>query len=242
MLAETLLFVANFLLQRDFVFTRRQNNSPTTDWNQYYASTPFTARLTRKYTAAVLLSVLKRYAGLGASDSKTLVELGGANSCFLNSILNELHPRAYHVVDTNQCGLNLLQGKIKQGQNVLLHWGDVLNLSLNVQANAVVSVGLIEHFDPAGTRKAILGHLDLLHPGGCAIISFPTPTALYRVARFLAEQLGLWRFPDERPLQPQEIRETIRDRGEVVFEKTLWPLVFTQHIMVIRKLETSASV
>ncbi len=52
--------------------------------------------------------------------------------------------------------------------------------------------------------------------------------------------MGVWRFPDERPLHPKEILDAICDRGEVVFQKTLWPLVFTQHLMVIRRLDTAA--
>ncbi len=237
---ETLLFFVSFLVQRDFVFTRRRQSGSATDWNRYYESTLFTARLARKYTAAVLRSALRRHAGFSASGGKTLMELGGGNSCFLDSILKVFRPHAYHVVDTNQHGLCLLRERLGGDRNVLFHEGDVLDLSLDVRADAVFSVGLVEHFDPLGTRRAILAHFDFLNPGGYAIVSFPTPTFLYRAARLLAEWMGVWRFPDERPLHPEEIIEAICDRGEVVFQKTLWPLVFTQHFMVIRSLDTAA--
>ena len=75
----------------------------------------------------------------------------------------------------------------------------------------------------------------MLYWGGYAIISFPTPTWLYRCARSTAERLGKWRFTDERPLALQEVKDAVRGLGEVVFEKTLWPLVFTQHLIVVRK-------
>jgi D-lactate dehydrogenase len=39
----------------------------------------------------------------------------------------------------------------------------------------VFSVGLVEHFGPEGTRKAIQTHFDLLWEGVYAIVSFPTP-------------------------------------------------------------------
>ena len=68
--------------------------------------------------------------------------------------------------------------------------------------------------------------------------SFPTPTLLYRTARAIVEALGAWKFPDERPLEPQEVRSACSDLGEVVFEKTLWPLILTQHIIVVRKTLT----
>jgi hypothetical protein len=99
----------------------------------------------------------------------------------------------------------------------------------------VFSIGLIEHFDPEGTRRAIRTHFDLLRVGGCAIISFPTPTWLYTSARAIAEVLGVWRFPDERPLPRDEVSNVLASLGVVLFEKTLWPLVFTQRLMIIRK-------
>jgi hypothetical protein len=104
-----------------------------------------------------------------------------------------------------------------------------------MRADCVFSVGLIEHFDPEGTRKAIRTHFDLLRCGGCAIISFPTPTWLYKIARAIAEALRLWHFPDERPLSRDEVMALVRSQGTVLVEKTLWPLIFTQHFVVVRK-------
>lgn len=110
-------------------------------------------------------------------------------------------------------------------------------MHLDFRADTVFSVGLIEHFDPQGTRSAVLKHFELLRPGGYAILSFPTPTALYRAARAVTEFFGLWNFPDERPLRRGEVLESVAPLGDVVLEKTLWPLVYTQHLMVIRKRE-----
>jgi hypothetical protein len=48
--------------------------------------------------------------------------------------------------------------------------------------------------------------------------------------------LGLWKFPDERPLRPAEVRRAIESGGgEVVEGRTLWPLVLTQHVLVARR-------
>jgi len=102
-------------------------------------------------------------------------------------------------------------------------------------ADLVFSVGLVEHFKPSETRAAVLAHFDYLRPGGTAIITFPTPTPLYRVTRGFIEELGMWRFPDERPLRPQEVMDAIRVRGEVIWEKMLWPLMLTQYLIVARK-------
>jgi SAM-dependent methyltransferase len=230
--AESVLFIANFAIQRDFVF-RRGLPSRATDWDRYYTRTPFTARLTRRHTAAALLRALRRFAG---PRPARIVELGGANSCFLQPILREFRPAVYHVVDTSEYGLELLQRRFPAHPQVRLHRQSVTALTLELEADVVFSVGLIEHFDPPGVRQALEGHFRLLKPGGLAVLSFPVPTWLYRAARALCEAFGVWRFPDERPLQPEEVRACLAGHGEVVFEKTLWPLVFTQRLMVVRKL------
>src|SRR5205823_5738521 len=83
-IAETALFLGNFAIQRDLVFTKSKTASDKTDWNQYYTRVPVTARLTRRYTTSVLLSAIRRFLASEAR-SMTIAELGGANSCFLDA-------------------------------------------------------------------------------------------------------------------------------------------------------------
>jgi len=224
-LAESALFLLNFVVLRDWVFVGGGQRGAT-DWDRYYTSPAPTARITRKYTSAVLVDALRRFGG----QIGKLVEFGGANSCFLDRIQAQVAPGEYHVVDTNAYGLSLLNGR-----GVIAHQEDCLEVNLGFEADAVFSIGLIEHFDRAGTRKAVASHFALLKPGGCAIISFPTPTLLYRVARWLTEAVGAWKFPDERPLGREEVLSAASDFGTVEFEKILWPLIYTQRMMVFRK-------
>lgn len=165
------------------------------------------------------------------------MELGGGHSCFLEPVLRHIRPQTYHVVDNNEYGLELVRQRWGTTPGIFCHRQDVLDLSLKAQADVIFSVGLIEHFDARGTRRAIEAHFDLLRPGGWAIISFPTPTWLYRVARAVAEGLGWWRFHDERPLARDEVLAAMAGRGRVVWEKVLWPLAFTQRILVVQKAE-----
>ena len=233
--AEALLFIANFAIQRDLVFTRRENLDTATDWDRYYKNVMPTARLTRRYTTANLVEAIKRYAAPSNGNTElSILEIGGANSCFLDSIVAEIGCRSYQVVDTNAYGLSLLEQRVGAGDKVRLHQQSVLSLTLDTRADIVFSVGLIEHFDAPRTRQAVLAHFDVLRPGGVAIITFPTPTLLYRLTRGLSEALGLWQFPDERPLKPAEVLGAVRERGEVLFVKTLWPLVLTQTLIVVR--------
>ncbi len=203
-----------------------------TDWDSYYQSVPSTARLTRRYTTSMLLSSIRRYAG--QKGPLAIVEIGGANSCFVDAILAGIPCRSYDVVDTNRYGLSLLE-KRTDPSVVRLHEQSVLALSMDLTADVVYSVGLVEHFDPAETRRAVLAHFEPLRAGGIVIVTFPTPTWLYRASRRSIETAGMWKFPDERPLQPAEVRCALEEKGEVLFEKTMWPLVLTQHLMVARK-------
>jgi SAM-dependent methyltransferase len=129
----------------------------------------------------------------------------------------------------------LLRKRLAGNAAVQLHQQSVLDMSLDRKADVVFSVGLVEHFDASGTRQAVLAHFDVLRPGGTLILTFPRPTPLYRVTRRLIEMLGMWKFHDERPLEPAEVLEAVRGRGEVVYQKTLWPLILTQHLIVARK-------
>jgi glycosyltransferase involved in cell wall biosynthesis/SAM-dependent methyltransferase len=236
--AEGLLFIANFAIQRDLVFTRRENTSGITDWDRYHKKVAATARRTRKYTTKMLVNAMKRYASPSAGNQElSILEIGGANSCFVDRILSDVGCRQYDVVDTNAYGLSLLEKRAGGDSRIRLHQESVLGLKMEAQADIVFSVGLIEHFDAPHTRQAALAHFDLLRPGGAAIITFPTPTLLYRVTRGLAEMFGMWQFPDERPLKPAEVLAAVRERGDVLVSKTLWPLILTQTLVVVRKHE-----
>ncbi len=218
------------------IFTRRDGIQTATDWDRYYTNVPATARLTRRYTTAVLLDAIKRHATPAAgSGSLSMVEIGGANSCFLDPILAAVACGSYCVVDTNQYGLSRLAQRVGNNPVVRLFEQSVLGPSLDTSADLVFSVGLVEHFDRGRTRKAMHAHFDALRPGGVAIITFPSPTLLYRSTRWLIEVLGMWKFPDERPLDRPEVLAAVRERGDVVYEKLLWPLFLTQALIVAKK-------
>lgn len=97
------------------------------------------------------------------------------------------------------------------------------------------SVGLVEHFDVVGTDEVIARHFEITRSGGLVLITFPTPTWLYRSVRRVIEWLGLWGFPDERPLGFDEVRAAMVKHGDVVFETINWPLMLTQGVIVARK-------
>jgi len=180
----------------------------------------------------VLIELMRRNGGVQAS----ILEFGGANSCFIDQILEEVRPAHYDVIDNNQLGLDLLKSRYPRDDRVSVYQGDVLAISEPQRLYDIVcSVGLIEHFDPLGTASAIATHFRYLRPGGTAIITFPTPTWLYRRVRGLAEMTNNWIFHDERPLQLREFERAVADLGEIKSARILWPLILTQYCVELRK-------
>jgi hypothetical protein len=203
-----------------------------TDWDSYYARPYRTASLTRKYTASILVDLLRNHGGVRGS----ILEFGGANSCFIEQILDEIAPARYDVVDNNQLGLDLLKCRYPRDDRVSVIRGDVLSMSEPERIYDIVfSVGLIEHFDPAGTARAVAAHFKYLRAGGTAIITFPTPTWLYRAVRGLAEATSNWIFHDERPLRLAELERAAGNLGRIESARILWPLILTQYCVVMRK-------
>jgi len=163
-----------------------------------------------------------------------LVEVGGAGGRVLEAVRTQLQLSSYHIVDSNKYGLKLLRQKADAGE-VVLHLADARNLNLDLEADTVFSIGLIEHFDIEGTRNVIHSHLKLLKPGGIAVITFPTPTPLYRLSRGISELTGQWIFHDERPLRLPEVCAAIEGAGRLLHSQLIWQTPLTQRIVAIRK-------
>jgi len=167
-----------------------------------------------------------------------MIELGGANSAFLELLIQELAPKEYLIIDNNQAGLDKTKDRITKDSNVAVLNSDILNLDIKKQADLVLSIGVIEHFDKTGTRNAIKAHFELLKPGGIAVITFPTPTWLYRTIRYAAEVIGVWIFHDERPLLIDEVLKTALQYGEKREFQIIWPIFLTQGLVVFQKRGT----
>jgi SAM-dependent methyltransferase len=206
-----------------------------TDWDAYYTKTAPTAYFTRRITAGRLLSAMRELTAgkIGIS----ICEIGGANSCFAGTLLADLPVDQYHVIDNNAFGLELLRKRFGDAGKVSWQHCDVLGASVPIkQFDIVFSVGLIEHFDPAGTSRSVASHFRLVKPGGGVIITFPTPTWLYRITRGAIEAVDQWQFPDERPLEFVEVEKAISTHGTVISRQTNWSIILTQGIIVARPL------
>lgn len=201
-----------------------------TDWNSYYEKPFKTALIARLYTTRVLLDFMERY---GPKGKFSITEIGGANSCFYLDIVKKFGPAKYIIVDNNQLGLDKFLERVGSSERVETLNQDILAPRVTEETDLVFSVGLIEHFDTAGTREVVLNHLKYLKKPGILILSFPTPTLLYRFTRWGAEMLSMWKFPDERPLQISEVEDIVTGQGAILEKKILWPIFLTQCMMVI---------
>ena len=204
-----------------------------TDWDKYYDQ-PFAAsKLTRRYTSHWLKTAIGTH--LAGKTEIEVIEFGGGNSCFFRGLVGSLPISRYEVADLNAKSLQLFAEQAREVPSVktAAHRANLLTETPPLApADVVFSVGLIEHFDPEGTREVVRRHFSCVKDGGIVIITAPTPTWLYRMTRGAAEQIGIWKFPDERPLSPQEILATGEGLGSPLLSSTLWPLVLTQQAVV----------
>jgi hypothetical protein len=206
-----------------------------TDWDEYYAKPFASAKLTRRYTGNWLKAAIGIY--LAGKPEIELIEFGGANSCFFRALVDSLPISRYEVADLNEKGLRLFEQQARDVPSVrtAAHRVNLLTDTPSLPlADVVFSVGLIEHFTPEGTREVARRHFSCVKEDGIVIITAPTPTWLYRLTRGAAEQIGVWKFPDERPLSADEMLKSGEEFGSPVLSRTLWPLVLTQQAIVWR--------
>ncbi len=241
-LAELFLYLANFVIQRDFIF-QPSDTLPApipTDWDKYYASPYKTAGYARRIVGGKLLEMLRRYQPV---RNPGIAELGGGNSCFFESIVKSTAPARYVIYDNNALGVRKFEERTAGIPCAAAKLCDLLELDTSKEEkfDVVLSVGLIEHFPPELTKKMVKVHFDLAREGGIVVLFFPTPTFLYRATRSLSELLRLWIFHDERPLTAAEVETALLPCGTVLHREIIWRNFLTQQIIIARKTDHAAN-
>lgn len=236
-LVEGSLFLLSFSVQRTFVFPKTSDDDSRTDWDAYYAKRMKAASITRRFTIRRILDFISPF-GVRLKNSQCL-EFGGGDSCVYESLRREHEFLSYSVVDNNEIGLRLFTERAKHFSNDGGIFGDVLNpeaVKSRVPTAALcLSIGLIEHFNENQTRDAIRSHFICTQPGGLVLITYPTPTWLYRLTRATAELLGIWKFHDERPLSHDEVTAEVTKYGKILRHEIIWPILLTQGILICQK-------
>lgn len=238
LIAEFLLYLANFLIQRDFIFKPSDSglDPAPTNWDKYYASPYKTAGYARRIVGKKLLEMIRRFQ---PGSNPEIAELGGGNSCFFESVAKASVPARYVIYDNNALGIQKFKERTAGRTGTGARQCDLLELNAagEEKFDVVLSVGLIEHFLPENTKKMVKVHFDLAKEGGTVILFFPTPTFLYRTTRSLSELLRLWIFHDERPLKFEEVEQYVQPYGTILHREIIWRNFLTQQIIIARKNE-----
>ena len=208
-------------------------DTPATDWTRYYESPFVTAHITRRITAH---RIAKMVSSASLPSDGCIIELGGGNSVFCDTLMLRLHASHYLAFDSNPRGVALFRERHPQAETEAV-CADIITLdpASFEPADLVFSVGLVEHFPEERTKIAIRRHFELAKPGGLVLITFPVPTLSYRIIRRAAEMLGIWRFPDERPIRLDDAVALCAEHGEVIAKRLNRAILLTQGIVLARK-------
>ena len=211
-------------------------DTPATDWTRYSEKPFVTAHVTRRITAHRIAKMVLAAGGFPERYGR-IIELGGGNSSFCDTFTDRLYVQFYTVVDSNPRGTLLFWMKHPDSFNYPIVCADILTLdpASFEPADLVFSVGLVEHFSEEQTKIAIRRHFELAKPGGLVLITFPVPTFSYRIIRRAAEMLGIWRFPDERPIRLEDAVALCAQHGEILAKRLNRAILLTQGIVLARK-------
>lgn len=200
-----------------------------TDWKRYYES-PFPASvLTRAVVRAHLLRLIGKS---GLNGGFSVAEFGGGGSSFCGAVKKRFRPAEYTVYDSCRDGIAAFLRRNPSDRAVCM---DLLKSAPEKEYDLVFSVGMIEHFPPEETAELVRRHFEAAKPGGYVILLFPTPTVLYRLTRRIAESCGLWSFPDERAVEPEEVRKTADLYGEFLEGYVIRANILSQYAVLYRK-------
>ena len=208
-----------------------------TDWSLYYSNPFFLSRVTRFFIASRIVKTISNF--ISPKDLIEIFELGGANSCCFHQIDNQFNVGNYFIIDNNSFGIDLSRKRFREKKNVKVVGLNILKNKLGNQISDItISCGLIEHFNQIDRKTIINKHVNLTKPDGLIVITFPTPTVLYRTLRAIAEFFGMWIFHDETPLSFGKVIADLNDSGRVVIlDKILiWEIGFTQGMILARKI------
>lgn len=178
----------------------------------------------------IILGLLKKH----GQDFRQIYEFGGGDSCFYEAFRKKYRNAYYTALDSAKNGVYNFNQKFgsEKSKAVLC---DLLSEDFSVSADLCFSVGLVEHFNSQDTCRICKKHFDITKSGGIVLITYPTPTLLYRVIRGILERLNMWEFRDERALNFDEVDEICRDFGELVARRLNFYIGLTQEILVYKK-------
>lgn len=158
----------------------------------------------------------------GSIEDLRSVELGSGRGDF--SVMLAEKGAAVTLVDTNAAALSSARRRFDRlGLSADTKQDDLFAFARGFGGgtagafDVAVSLGVIEHFDGAARTLALKAHLDLLRPGGLAIVSVPHAWSWpYRLWKRRLETANAWPYGFEKPFSR---RELIARAGEAGFAR-----------------------
>lgn len=139
------------------------------------------------------------------------VELGSGRGDF--SVMLAEHGAAVTLVDASAAALGSARRRFSRlGLTAVTRQADLFAFAREADGreaggfDIAVSLGVIEHFEEAARTAALRAHLDVLRPGGLAIVSVPHAWSWpYRLWKRRLEAANVWPYGFEKPFSRREL-------------------------------------
>jgi len=151
----------------------------------------------------------------GGFEGLRAIEVGAGRG--LNALLYAERGAAVTLLDLSPVALEQA-GRIfgERGLEVELVQADVFELpeELLGRFDVSMSFGLCEHFLGERRRAVVASHLELLRPGGIAMLGVPNRwSPVYRAWMGALKRRGSWPLGTEVPFSPEELARLVRSAG-----------------------------
>lgn len=182
--------------------------------------------------------VLKEF---NSFDNLKVIEIGAGSGT--NAALMAKRGAKVTVLDYSEGALKRARGFFKKnGLSAEFIQQDALSLSVDLKGvyDISMSFGLTEHFEGQERVKINKAHFDVLKEGGIAFISVPNKfNPPYRIFKFIAERISVWKVGEEYPYSRKEFKDMCEQIGVKEFaffgDSLIWSFNFVSPFKVIRK-------
>lgn len=153
----------------------------------------------------------------GSFDGLEVIEVGAGRST--NALLYALHGARATVLDRSSVALEQSRRRFAQhGLEVRAVEADLFELPADLRDRFDVSMsfGLCEHFLGHRRQRVVAAHLELVKPGGLAVVNVPNRLSPpYRAWMAMQKRRGTWKLGTEVPFSGTELSDLAKLAGGV---------------------------
>ncbi|MBU3934467.1 class I SAM-dependent methyltransferase [Patescibacteria group bacterium] len=196
-----------------------------TNWNRYRGSFIFPQGVFKGYKKFV-----KQIKENWPEEGGKILELGSGSGRTSFWISDILPVSEIVLVDSNEKILEKSK-RFFSNKNIPVRFikKDIRHLDLKEKFNLIHNSGVLEHFLPKEQGEIIKVHKKHIVKNGWVISYVPTPDLSYRFWRSIQELLGVWRFPDEKPLVFSELSKLFQKEGfKILGSNKVWKWYLTE--------------